>query len=66
MKKYKVKLYYRASIEVEVTGENYEDAIEYARTCAECHDYDQEILNNLQEDSDPDVYQVLDKFEVDQ
>ena len=59
MKKYKVTLYYHTNCTVEVEAENEEDAIDKAREEACSKEAEQEILSGLNEDSDPDVEEIV-------
>ena len=56
MKKYEVTLYYHTSATVVVLAEDEDDAIETA--CNQVSD--EELLEGLQEDDDPDVEEVKD------
>lgn len=51
LKNYDVQLYFHSSVHVSVKAHNDEEAIELAREYAD----NDEILNNMQEDDDPDV-----------
>ena len=55
MKRYKVRLYYHSSIEVEVSAINSKEAVETARSMAESVDAQQIVLDGLVEDDSPDV-----------
>ena len=52
--KYRVTLYYHASVSVEVNAKTEEDAIEKAYDLID----DDDLLANLQEDDEPDVQQI--------
>lgn len=55
MKKYKVTLYFHTDLTLEVEANNIEEAIKHARHESEREIYDRTLLDNLQEDDDPDV-----------
>ena len=54
MKKYKVTLYYHTMASAIVEAESEEEAIELAYDAIE----NDELLDNMQEDNDPDVEEV--------
>ncbi|MBO4544140.1 MAG: hypothetical protein J5725_13300 [Bacteroidales bacterium] len=56
MTKFRVTMYYHTSCEVEVEADSQEEAIELAYDV----DCDRQLLNNLQEDDDPDVKEIED------
>lgn len=57
-KKYEVTLYYHTSITVEVEAENEQDAIEKAYFEAGESKHDDQFLNNVVADGDPDVSEL--------
>lgn len=58
MKKYKVTLYFHSSIDIEVEAENESEAIECARDKSCSKDISEMILDWLEEDNAPDVYEI--------
>lgn len=60
LKKFEVTLYYHTNVTVEVEAEDEESARDAAYAEASDDKYTQEILEGLQEDSDPDVVEITD------
>ena len=58
MKKYEVTLYYHTNITVEVVASSEEEAIENAYCEAGKKKYDNQALQNMQSDGDPDVEEL--------
>jgi len=59
MKKYNVTFYYHTNCTVEVEAESEEEALDLAELeVSLCDKYADELLEGLQEDSDPDVEEV--------
>ena len=57
-KKYRVTIYYHTNVEVEVKAFNEDDAIDVARN-TNTKAFKAQIMGGLQEDSSPDVEEVL-------
>ena len=60
LKKFEVTLYYHTNVTVEVEAEDEEDAVNAAYAEVSDDKYSQEILEGLQDDSDPDVVEITD------
>lgn len=60
LKKFEVTLYYHTNVTVEVEAEDEESARDAAYAEVSDEKYTQEILEGLQEDSDPDVVEITD------
>lgn len=58
MKRYEVTFYYHTSVTVEVEAENEEEALENAEIEVGNEEYDAQIVHNVQEDADPDVFEI--------
>lgn len=61
MKKYEVTFYYHTDVTVEVEAEDEEKALEKAEIEVGKKEYDAQIVHNVQEDADPDVFEIEDE-----
>ena len=58
MKKFEVTLYYHTDVVVEVEAEDEDEALANAYLEVGKKKYDAQLLHNLTEDCDPDVYDL--------
>ena len=58
MKKYRVTLYYHTFATVDVMAHDEEEAKKISYEKIACVDYDNELLSNLEEDSDSDIEEL--------
>lgn len=57
-KNYEVTFYYHTNVTVEVKANSEEEALEKAEIEVGKKKYDAQVLHNIQEDADPDVYEI--------